>query len=90
MIFDYFLTGGKIVYYPYDFDTYYNGRSFYFDYEEYLYGPVAKNPDQLIEAIREDLAKHEAVRGRFNRKFMEACDGHSTERVCSWVLDRSR
>jgi len=90
VIFDYFLTGGKIVYYPYDFDTYYNGRSFYFDYEEYLYGPVAKNPDQLIEAIREDLAKHEAVRGRFNRKFMEACDGHSTERVCSWVLDRSR
>ena len=88
VIFDYYLTGGRMIFYPYDFDQYYNGRSFYFDYEDYLCGPMVKTPDELIEAIRNPSSGEEEIRARFGTRFMEACDGHATQRVVDWVFDR--
>lgn len=88
VIFDYYLTGGRVIYYPYDFDTYYNGRSFYFDYEDYLYGPVAKTPEELMQAIQAPSEEESEIRKQFGERFMSACDGHATERVRDWVFDR--
>ena len=89
VIFDYYLTGGRVVYYPYDFDTYYNGRSFYFDYEEYLFGPVAKNPEELIAAIQAPAEDESEIRRKFGEKYMSACDGRATERVIQWVFEKN-
>ena len=66
------------MYYPYDFDTYYNGRSFYFDYEEYLFGPVAKTPQELISAIQAPAEDESEIRRKFGEKYMSACDGRAT------------
>ena len=89
VIFDYYLTGGRVVYYPYDFDTYYNGRSFYFDYEEYLFGPVAKTPGELIAAIQAPAEDESEIRRKFGEKYMSACDGRATERVIQWVFEKN-
>ncbi len=88
VIFDYFLTGGRVVFYPYDFDTYYNGRSFYYDYEDYLYGPVVKDPASLVAAIQSSDDSEDEIRSRFGKKFMEACDGRATQHVIDWVFGR--
>ena len=40
----------------------------------------------LIAAIRKaDLC--EDKRAAFGKKFMEACDGHATEKTCAWLFD---
>ena len=77
------------MYYPYDFDTYYNGRSFYFDYGEYLFGPVAKTPQELIAAIQSPTEDESEIRRKFGEKYMSACDGRATKRVIQWVFDRN-
>ena len=88
VIFDYYLTGGRVILYPYDYDTYYNGRSFYYDYEDYLYGPMVKTPEALIQAIQHPIEGEQEIRDRFGKKYMEACDGQATRRVVDWVFDR--
>ena len=85
VIFDYFLTRGRILYYAYDLDTYYNGRSFYCDYDDYLYGPLVTEPDILPQAIRSASWSSER-RDQFNERFMSACDGTSTAKTIAWVL----
>lgn len=85
VIFDYYLTGGPIVYYVYDLEEYEGGRGIYFPFEDYLYGPAVMDQQSLIEAIRkEDLC--EEKRAAFGKKFMEACDGHATERTVAWLF----
>ncbi len=86
IIFDYFLVNKPIIYYTYDLDSYAGGRGLYFDFEDYVYGPEVKEQDELIRAIREqDLMPEQ--RAAFGRKFMEACDGHATQRTCRWIFD---
>lgn len=84
VIFDYFITGQPIVFYAYDLDTYYNGRSFYYPYEDYLFGPLVTEPDQLAEAIK--IADPcDDKRAAFNDKFMSACDGNATSKTVEWI-----
>ncbi len=86
VIFDYYLTGKPVVYYTYDLDAYEAGRGIYYPFEEYLYGPCVDNQADLIAAIRKaDLC--EDKRAAFGKKFMEACDGHATEKTCAWLFD---
>lgn len=87
VIFDYVLLNKPIVYFTYDLQEYtsYGGRGLYFDFNEYVYGAVAKNQDELIEAIScDDLMMDK--RKRFYDKFMGECDGHATEKSCRWIF----
>lgn len=84
VIFDYYITGNPIVFYAYDLDTYYNGRSFYYPYEDYLFGPLVTEPEGLAEAIINADAC-EDKRAAFGEKFMSACDGTATAKTVAWV-----
>lgn len=86
VIFDYFLLNKPIVYYTYDLEKYKKDRGLYFDFEKYLYGPVATTYDQLIEAIKIEKTC-EKERESFNSLFMKACDGRSTEKIFNWVFE---
>lgn len=90
MIFDYALLNKPIIYFTYDLDDYtkYGGRGLYFDFNEYVYGTVAKNYDELIKAIdNQDILLDE--RNAFIQKFMDACDGHSTEKTWNYIIEKS-
>lgn len=87
VIFDYVLLDKPIVYFAYDEEEYtnYGGRGLYFDFDEYVYGSVAHNQDELIHAItHNDLM--EDKRKVFYDKFMGECDGHATEKTCQWIF----
>ncbi len=88
IIFDYFLLDKPIIYYAYDLDSYAGGRGLYYDFEDYVYGPVVKEQEDLIQAIREGN-QMKGRRKSFGKQFMEACDGHATERTCKWIFDGS-
>lgn len=85
VIFDYYLLNKPIVYYAYDLEEYENERGLYYDFKEYVYGQVVTDYKELVEAISDkDLSFN--LREKFGRKFMSSCDGHSTERVCNWIV----
>ncbi len=86
VIFDYLLVNKPIVYYAYDLEDYQGGRGLYFSFEEYVYGKVARTQEELIDALKaEDMC--EEKRAVFRKKFMEACDGNSTEKTCRWIFE---
>ncbi len=88
VIFDYLLVNKPIVYYTYDLEEYtgYGGRGLYFDFDEYVYGEIATDQEQLVEAIYKETYMPDK-RKKFYDKFMSACDGHSTQKTCEWIFN---
>ena len=84
VIFDYALLNKPIIYFMYDIEQYEGGRGLYYELEEYLYGPIVKTTNDLIMAIKEEK-NFKIERQKFMDKFMSACDGCATERVCQWI-----
>ncbi len=87
VIFEYGLIEKPIIYYWFDINENHLGRSAYFEMEDYVYGKVAYDENELIDAIRNpDLCPDK--RQVFMKRFMNACDGHSTEKTIDWVFDK--
>lgn len=85
VIFDWYLLDKPVIYFAYDLEEYEAGRGLYFNFDEYVYGQVAIDYEELLDAIRrEDIAFQK--RQVFGEKFMSACDGKSTERTIKWIL----
>lgn len=89
LIFEYALLERPMIFYAYDLDDYIDGRDFYYDYKDFVPGPIVKENEEIVETIL-DMEKHfdiEKVR-RFKEKFMSACDGHSTQRIMEQIFEK--
>ena len=87
VIFEYAFLKKPIIFYVPDLEEYDRDRSFFYEFETYTYGKVAKDQKQLLEAVldpSEDAAKRDA----FFDKFLGSCDGRSTERFIEEILKR--
>ena len=85
VIFDYFLLDKPVIYYTYDLEEYKKERGLYYPFEDYVYGEITKNTNELIKAIKK-AKMDEDKRDRFNDLFMEACDGKSTEKTYDYIF----
>lgn len=85
LIFDYALLNKPVIYYAYDLEEYKQGRGLYFPFEEYVYGAVAQNTDELIEAVREENMCEEKRRD-FIKKFISSNDGKATQKVVKAIF----
>ena len=85
-IFDYALLDRPVVFYTPDLDEYKRDRGFYYDFSEYAYGPVVRNMDSLIPLLNMTTID-ERRRSAFCKKFLDACDGHATEKLLSTVFN---
>lgn len=85
-IFEYLLTEKPIAYYVYDRESYASARGLFYSFEDYVYGETASDQEELIRAVKKEnlMAERREV---FRRRFMSACDGHATERVCELFLN---
>jgi len=89
VIFDFALLARPVVFYVPDIGEYQVERDFFFDFDEYAYGPVVCDFDSLLKTL--DLADVDVDRlTSFDEKFISACDGHATERFCATILDENR
>ncbi len=86
VIFDYFLLDKPVIYYTYDLEKYNEERGLYYDFEDYVYGSVASDMDELIKCIKHPKM-FENKRKQFNKKFMSACDGKSTEKTYNYIFN---
>ena len=48
-----------MIFYPYDLEKYKGDRSFYFDYESYVPGPIVRTIDELCRVIEQEDFKLE-------------------------------
>ncbi|MEZ0072825.1 CDP-glycerol glycerophosphotransferase family protein [Planotetraspora sp. GP83] len=87
-MFDFACTGRPMVFFTYDLERYRDEvRGFYFDFEEEAPGPIVRNSDEVIEALKYADATPYKVRYQdFSDKFCPWDDGHASERVVGRML----
>ena len=88
VVFEYSLLQRPMAFFAYDLDDYNDWRGFYYDYGEMTPGPVVRTNEELIAYIQSLADGFDAAEVRaFRQKFMSACDGHATQRICEAVID---
>ena len=87
VVFEYALLERPMTFFAYDLNDYNDWRGFYYDFDEMTPGPVMGETEELVDYIRnvdERFDKDQVC--AFKQKFMSACDGHATERICAYVM----
>ena len=85
IIFDYALLERPVIFFCPDLAQYTAARDFYYPFEDYTYGPVCRNYDELTAAVGSAHVDHGALTN-FTDFFIGACDGASTTRVVDQLI----
>ncbi len=81
---DFALLGKPAVFYAFDLDEYDTLRSFYFDYESYVFGPIARNGaelDEILSTGKFECTEVKAKAAEFRNFNFTNPDGHATKRL---------
>lgn len=85
VIFEYSFMEKPLIFYVPDLEEYSNSRSFYYDYNEYIYGSIAKTKEELINQIDSPSLDRDKIK-QFKDKFLNKCDGNSTKRFVEEII----
>ncbi len=85
IIFDYALLDRPTVFFCPDLEEYIGSRDFYYPYEHYTFGPVARTTEELINGVREARGDTQELH-EFVEFFCGSCDGQSTARVIDTLI----
>ena len=89
LVFEYSLFEKPMMFFAYDLDDYYDWRGFYYDYKDFVPGPIYKTNEEMIKYIKclpETFDQKKVI--DFKNKFMSSCDGHATERIMELVFGK--
>lgn len=85
VIFEASLLKLKTVFFVPDLEEYIRDRDFFYDFSEYTFGEIARNTEELIDAVKSDDINRNYLEA-FTEKFCSACDGCSSERFVRELL----
>lgn len=85
VIFEYSFMENPVIFYVPDLDDYSNSRSFYYNYDEYIYGSIAKTENELIKQLKNPVVDINKIE-KFKNKFLNKCDGNSTKRFVEELI----
>ena len=84
---DFALLEKPIYFYAFDLEKYAADRAFYFDYESYVPGPVARDFQTLLNLMYSDVSKtYELRRSDFVIRNFGMPDGKASERVVDRII----
>ncbi len=87
VMFDYSLTGKKIIFFAYDLEEYTNDlRGTCFDLTEEAPGPVVRTTKEVIDAVRGDDGSYAERRAAFLDKYLTYENGRSSEMIFEEVF----
>lgn len=87
IIMDFTVQSKPVVYFAYDLEDYENSeRGFYFDYESYVGGALAKTGEELIEIFKSGDFKDEKI-AKFRDYNFDYCDKYSSRRVIEKLVN---
>lgn len=82
---DFALLSKPCIFFAFDLEEYEKERSFYFDYENYVPGAVAKNFGEVINAIKNPRNDEEKLR-RFRDFNFDYKDCNNTKRIFDYIF----
>lgn len=89
VIFEYSLLSRPMIFFAYDLEEYDRDRSFYNKYEDFVPGPIVRDTDGIISAVRQAQSGFDSAKiENFRNYFMDACDGHSTARIAEAFMEK--
>lgn len=88
LVFEYSLFEKPMLFYAFDLDDYYDWRGFYYDYKDFVPGPIYSENQEMIDYIKNIDTKFDKQQViDFKNKFMGPCDGHATDRIIDLVFN---
>lgn len=85
---EYSILNKPTVFFTYDLDEYLsNERGFYYDFKTTVPGPIVHTSDDLIDAIKSDRFDKSKI-SEFVKTQFDEIDGHSSERIVNYLLNR--
>lgn len=85
VVFEYSLLERPIIFYSPDRDLYKEERDFYYDYEEFVPGPIISTTEGLISEINNDKFDINKIID-FKEKFFDHLDGNSSKRFVDMII----
>lgn len=83
------LIGKPLYFYAYDLEKYASGRQFYFDYETYVPGPVARDFDTLLNLLSDDVTIAYSSKEKRFREFNFGTEyGGAAKRVVDYIINQ--
>lgn len=79
VIFDYALLERPMIFFAYDLEDYLQDRGFYYDYKEFIPGPLTEKTEQTISLIQQNSFDIQKVKA-FKERFFDKVDGHASRR----------
>lgn len=87
LVFEYSLFEKPMIFFAYDLEDYYDWRGFYYDFKDFVPGPIYYDNDSMVKYIGEVDDKFDRQQViDFRDKFMSSCDGHATKRIMKLVF----
>lgn len=84
--FEYAITERPIIFFTYDLEDYIEQRGLYFDFEKDAPGPICRDTESIVDYlanIDNNFDKDKLI--AFKTQYVEACDGHATERTIALI-----
>lgn len=94
-VFEAAILNVPMIFFAFDQEEYLKDRDIYGDYRTFVPGDIVKNQRELLERIPEIIENQKVeqqnrVQKEFCENYLDALDGHSTERICQYILERVR
>ena len=83
--FEFSLLDRPMLFFAYDLEDYISKRDFYYDFEEFVPGPIVRTSEELIERIKNEDFEMQNVKA-FAEYFFEHQDGKSSERFVDQII----
>ncbi|WP_195218200.1 CDP-glycerol glycerophosphotransferase family protein [Turicibacter sanguinis] len=89
VFYDFGLQMKPTLFFAYDLEDYEREWGFYHCYREYVPGPIATNPNQLVEFLKDENLLNESKKKMksFIKDYDDYKDGKSTQRVFELIFD---
>ncbi|WP_053360606.1 CDP-glycerol glycerophosphotransferase family protein [Bacillus sp. FJAT-27251] len=86
LVFEYSLLEKPMIFYAYDLEEYLEDRGFYYEYHEFVPGPITKSTQEIIDVIRNQDFDLDKVK-EFKHKFFDHLDGKAAERIVKTLIE---
>ena len=84
---DFAIQNKPVYFYAFDLERYEKERAFYFDYESYVPGPVAKDFQTLLNLLNSNVSEtYRLRRNDFNYANFGTPDGKAAERIVDKII----
>ncbi|MBC1419328.1 bifunctional glycosyltransferase/CDP-glycerol:glycerophosphate glycerophosphotransferase [Listeria fleischmannii] len=81
VVFDFSIMEKPTIFYAYDLEDYLEERNFYYQFEDFVPGPIVRTNDELIEEIK-TMKNYDVEKIRaFKNRFFDDTDGCASERI---------